>query len=209
MASPLDDVAEEFRQWLIMDTWPYEAAMWLIAGVIPREIYEGFGFHTTDFRLLHNDRGEKDEKIHQIGNLKRLWLSNPENPSRAAPAIFVKWAEEKGYAIDWLEPARREGFLLEKVASEDTQKMPPDDPDNEGVAGDNFDPADLPDELYMANVAFRAVTNGYGEQSDTFRNRLISYLKLTYPNLKNDPLQRIATVANPDKSTGRKRRSPE
>jgi hypothetical protein len=90
-----------------------------------------------------------------------------------------------------------------------TMEKRPDDPDNEGVAGDNFDPADLPDELYMANLAFRAVTNGYGEQSDTFRNRIISYLKLTYPNLKNDPLQRIATVGNPDKSTGRKRRSPE
>ena len=72
-----------------------------------------------------------------------------------------------------------------------------------------IDPSDLPDELHMANLAFRAVTNGHGKQSDTFRNRVISYLKLTYPNLKNDPLQRIATVANPDKSTGRKRRNPE
>jgi hypothetical protein len=100
-------------------------------------------------------------------------------------------------------------FLKSVDGTPSTMEKPPDDPDNEGVAGDNFDPADLPDELYMANLAFRAVTNGHGKQSDTFRNRIISYLKLNYPNLKNDPLQRIATVGNPDKSTGRKRRSPE
>jgi hypothetical protein len=90
-----DDVSEEFRQWLLMDTWPYESAMWLIGGVIPRKIYEGMGFFTTSLKLLHNDNGEKDEKIHRIGNLIRLWLSNPANPERAAPSVFLRWAAEK------------------------------------------------------------------------------------------------------------------
>lgn len=72
-----------------------------------------------------------------------------------------------------------------------------------------IDPCDLPTELDAANMAFRAVSNGYGDMSATFRNRLVSYLGTNFKNLKNDAIQRIATVANPDKSTGRKKRDSE
>ncbi len=68
-----------------------------------------------------------------------------------------------------------------------------------------FDPSDLPEELSIANIAFRAVTNGYGGTLTTVRNRLIDYVKKTYPNLSNDAVLRIATVANPDKVRGRKK----
>lgn len=117
-----DDAAEEFKQWLIMDTWPDEGAMWLMAGVIPREIYEGMGFFTTDYRLLHNDEGEKDEKLHVIGNLIRLWQSNPENPKRAKPTVFLNWAAEKNISISWLDNARSAGYLIDpkpKMANEE------------------------------------------------------------------------------------------
>ena len=67
-----------------------------------------------------------------------------------------------------------------------------------------LDPPELPEELDAANLAFRAVTNKYGDQSATFRNRLVDYLKNTFPKFKNDTVERIATVANPDKSPGRK-----
>ncbi len=73
----------------------------------------------------------------------------------------------------------------------------------------DIDPADLPIELDAANMAYRAVLNGYGNQSDTFKNRLIDYLQTTYTDLKTEAVQRIATVANPDKATGRKRLSKE
>lgn len=110
--SPHNDASEEFRQWLIMDTWSYEAAMFLLAGVIPVEIYEGMGFYTTDLKLLHNDNGEKDERIFRISVLKRLWLSNPENPERAAPSTFLQWADKKNIQVPWLESVQRFGFLL-------------------------------------------------------------------------------------------------
>jgi hypothetical protein len=67
-----------------------------------------------------------------------------------------------------------------------------------------IDPSDLPPELDAANLAFRAVTNGYGDPSATQRNRLVDYLEKHYPDFKRDQVQRIATVANPDKTTGRK-----
>jgi len=78
----------------------------------------------------------------------------------------------------------------------------------EGLEKD-VDPVDLPQELDFANVAFRAVLNGYGDQNATRRNRLIDYLKTTHPYLKTEAIERIATVANPDKARGRKKRDTE
>lgn len=72
---------------------------------------------------------------------------------------------------------------------------------------DKDDPADLPYELHAANIAFRAVTNGHGDKSATFKNRLISYLETNFADLNSEAVQRIATVANPDKTPGRKKRS--
>lgn len=69
----------------------------------------------------------------------------------------------------------------------------------------DIDPADLPDELSAANIAFRAVTNGHGQKSATFKNRLIDYLEKNFTALNNEAVQRIATVANPDKGRGRKK----
>jgi len=68
-----------------------------------------------------------------------------------------------------------------------------------------IDPSDLPPELDAANMAFRAVTQGYGDQTATPRNRLTEYLREHYPSFNQEQIGRIATVANPDKTTGRKR----
>lgn len=74
----------------------------------------------------------------------------------------------------------------------------------EAPSEEEVDPCDLPEELDAANMAFRAVLKGYGGITATRRNRTVNYLKDTYPHLKPDAIQRIATVANPDKSRGRK-----
>lgn len=68
------------------------------------------------------------------------------------------------------------------------------------------EPEDLPDELSIANIAFRAVTNGYGDELATFRNRLGAYLDKHHPDLGSGVKDRIITVANPDKAPGRKTR---
>jgi hypothetical protein len=67
-----------------------------------------------------------------------------------------------------------------------------------------IDPTDFPYELHAANIAFRAITKGHGNSAATFKNRLIDYLEKNFTDLTNEAVQRIATVANPDKSTGRK-----
>ena len=73
----------------------------------------------------------------------------------------------------------------------------------------DIDPADLPEELHAANIAFRAVTNGHGDPLATFKNRLIGYLEKNFSGLGNEAVQRIAIVANPDKTTGRKKSSTQ
>lgn len=67
----------------------------------------------------------------------------------------------------------------------------------------DLDPTDLPEELDAANMAFRAVLNGYGNPADTFRNRLVEYLNSNFHALGDTAIGRIATVANPDKARGR------
>lgn len=69
--------------------------------------------------------------------------------------------------------------------------------------GPDLDPTDLPEELDAANMAFRAVLKGYGNSADTFRNRLIEYLNSHFRALGSSAIERIATVANPDKARGR------
>lgn len=68
----------------------------------------------------------------------------------------------------------------------------------------DINPEDLPEELDLANMAYRAVSKSLGVKTGTFRNRVKDYLKQQYPHLKPEVIERIATVANPDKSRGRK-----
>ena len=71
--------------------------------------------------------------------------------------------------------------------------------DQEGI-----DPSDLPYEMQVVNIAFRAVMKGYGDPLVSFRKRLLDYLKNNFKALSKDAVERIATVANPDKKPGRK-----
>lgn len=70
---------------------------------------------------------------------------------------------------------------------------------------DDVDPSDMPEELQAANIAYRAVLKGYGRPGETFRNRLVTFLEERY-QFSEEAVKRIATVANADKSSGRKRR---
>lgn len=75
----------------------------------------------------------------------------------------------------------------------------------EQAESNDIDPTDLPVDLDAANMAYRAVSNGYGDTAETDRKRIVNYLREKYPDFAKDRINRIATVANPDKSTGRKK----
>jgi hypothetical protein len=95
--------------------------------------------------------------------------------------------------------------LESESPSESTEDQMPASQEGDRIV----DPADLPNELQAANIAFRAVSNGHGDQSSTFKNRLTVYLQENFKDLGAEAIARIATVANPDKSRGRKNRSTE
>jgi hypothetical protein len=83
-------------------------------------------------------------------------------------------------------------------------------PEPEAPSEEEVDPSDLPEELDAANMAFRAVLKGYGKPTATPRNRIVAYLNEHYKTVfRPDAIQRIATVANPDKSPGRKNLSAQ
>lgn len=71
------------------------------------------------------------------------------------------------------------------------------------------EPSNLPLELDAANVVFRAFTIQYRDSTLTPKKWLIEYLKKHYGDFKAGQIQRIATVANPDKTTGRKKNGKE
>lgn len=69
------------------------------------------------------------------------------------------------------------------------------------------EPDGMPDELWIANTAFRAVSNGYRDDLSTPKKSLEKYLSEHYPALGVSSVGRIATMANPDKTPGRKPRT--
>ena len=108
---------------------------------------------------------------------------------------IVDWLADVGFKsvcqFDLRQPIA-DGVMVEIIVSKETMKT-------------DIEPADLPEELHAANIAFRAVTNGHGDPSATFRNRLIGYLETNFLGLSDDAVKRIATVANPDKKPGRQK----
>lgn len=65
----------------------------------------------------------------------------------------------------------------------------------------------LPNELQIANAAFRAVQGGYGVATEKFKQRLIVWLEKHRPALSAEAKKRIATVANYDSTPGRTKKA--
>lgn len=128
-------------------------------------------------------------------------------------------SDENDYVCGWMSSDLREFFAQSDLDFPESEinKLQRNNPSpiaikaatTEAIGDAGIDPIDLPDEMQLAGIAYRAVINGYGDRAATFKNRLIDYLEKTYTDLKSEAVKRIATVANPDKTTGRKRRDRE
>jgi hypothetical protein len=217
------DFAEQFSG--------YDAAA-LILGFEPRdsEEFQGRINVVVDRMGLHYECALDKARIEQFAP---SWetepidtvLSQQDLPSVELLKGWQRSAErgEDGPFHVWLSDRRKplfenQEFSREKVAnwlaaigmrSRYAFKRDADEADAiEHITAD-FDPSDSPPELDAANMAFRAVIKGYGDPAATPRNRLVEYLEKNYPDFKPEQVQRIATVANPDKTTGRKRSGKE
>ena len=116
---------------------------------------------------------------------------------------FVRFA----VAMGWEIPARlAQAYATTQHSTEATERPRPtrQHPDSIDPSEQPDDPSDLPLELDAANIAFRAVSNGYGNPLEKFKSRLIAYLRENYPSFSDGAIDRISTAANTDKSPGRK-----
>ncbi|HPW29492.1 MAG TPA: hypothetical protein PLL01_08905 [Rhodoferax sp.] len=133
----------------------------------------------------------------------------------SATSMFPSDAKSAFYS--WLSNNKESGFVsqrfsrielsrwLDAIGMKSVYKFTPEHK-NQTAQEPYIDPSDLPNELHAANIAFRAVTHGYGDNNETFKNRLRDYLEKHFIDLTPEAVNRIATVANPDKTTGRKTR---
>jgi hypothetical protein len=128
--------------------------------------------------------------------------SNTENS-------FFEWLAGKHANIELQRFDRNELSLwVKKIQMKSLYRFQTDDA-GEIETKDTGDQFELPLELDTANIAFRAVFNGYGDESKTFKNRLIDYLKNYTFKFTAEAINRIATVANPHREPGRRKREPQ
>jgi hypothetical protein len=205
----------DFSHWNFAPYFSGEEAAALIVGLEPsesvndrrkaepvyRRLEQSFRYFLMWAEVVGSD-GEDHEFPDGCTSLINCAWENKDRDS-----ISIEWLESNNCDFErqvfsrqeivrWLRDIGLESVYSFELTNVDTVHLDP-----------GTDPADYPDELYAANLAFRAVTNGYGGKSDTFKNRLVSYLESTHAHLSKEAVQRIATVANADKTTGRKKSS--
>ena len=123
-----------------------------------------------------------------LGILKRKWDSGDHDPTQKhSPVYFVRWAEKRGFKIEWTEWARKHALLAE---GESAETPPYFDADSE----------DYPTLLHIAVTAWEYARKTTGQ---TPKQRILSYLSERYPLLKEASREAIATVGNWQKAGGR------
>ena len=131
----------------------------------------------------------------KIDRLRNFWLSDELSNENKTPSFFIEWALSKRFRPDWLDWAIEQGLYAEKqVATIDIALLPFD------VKSEFYPP-----ELDIALQAWQAASadKGKGKPKAKIRAWLNSCkLKINGKELSNDAKDRIATVANWDKSGG-------
>lgn len=164
--------------------------------VLKRLYHEAFKIYPEDPMEVHSNSSYELISV-KLKNLHTHWT----------------WSEEEGPFTDWLLNDHASAFQAQNFSRETLAdwldaiqlKSAYQFRQGDAHAQEAPDPGDLPDELFAANLAYRAISNGYGQHDDTPKKRILAYLNQHYPHLSKDAIERISTVANPDKRTGRKK----
>lgn len=150
-------------------------------------------------RLEEAEKWENDEtsqfkramlsaRAQLVGILKRRWESGDHDPNqRRAPAFFVRWAETRGFEVEWAAWAREHDYL---------DQEPP------AAAAPYFD-ADAEDYPRLLHVAVRAWEHAREGTGGTAKQRIAAYLLKSYPELSGGERDAIAMIGNWQKSGGR------
>ena len=109
------------------------------------------------------------------------------------------------HVFDMKDLREKTVFLLEDVQNFQLMKeLKKGDVGKSTLAAIDAPSSDYPLEMNAAMIAFNAVKNGYGTQN-SFKKNLEEYLREKFSELGVTFIDRASTIANPDKSTGRKK----
>lgn len=185
--------------YLLYGNWyPYQG--WcLLAGAAPvpiRKEVKPLDLKTVLFELTPDDYKKWIKHVElKIDRLRDFWFSDDLPEENKSPSFFIEWALSKRFRPDWLDWAIEKGLYTEKqVATINIALLPFD------VTSDTYPP-----ELAAALQAWQAASanKGKGKPKAKIREWLDSCkLKINGKELSNDAKERIATVANWDKSGG-------
>lgn len=221
---------DDLSHWDFADCFTGQEVAHLVLGIDPQ-----YPFHGEEdarvwpiLRRLRNDyrRAHSDCLFATLSKLKSTAYRNDDDMFHALGSLemgrrfdysifFDDFEEGRKEFLQWLEDKELSSFDFQHFGRQQIvewltcNKLKSVYKFNRNEQLDYIDPSELPEELAAANLAFRAVKNGYGSTSKTFKGRLEEYLRATYPGMTPTTVSNIATIANPDKSPGRKKQAEE
>jgi hypothetical protein len=123
-----------------------------------------------------------------LHHLSRRWFTADHDPeAKHSPEFFIRWAEARGFVIEWANWARERGFIeIEPIST----SPPPFDADSE----------DYPELLH---IAVRAWEHARQTEGGTPKRRIIEFVEKRYPGVSEGARDAIALIANWQKVGGR------
>ncbi len=152
-------------------------------------------------RLEEVEKWENDEtsmfkramlsaRARMVGILKKRWDSGDhDSGQRRAPSFFVRWAETRGFEIEWAAWAREHDYL---------DQEPP-------VTAAPFFDADAEDYPRLLHIGVRAWEHARQTSGGTAKQRIASFLADRYPDLSGSERDAISMIGNWQKAGGRPR----
>jgi len=131
----------------------------------------------------------------QKDRLRNFWLASDNDKERYAPSFIIEWALSKHFRPDWLDWAIERGLYIPKQLTG-------------AIAQTDFDKesSTYPKELDFALQAWRKVSTTEGKGKPKARIRTwLNNVNDSLPKekkLSKDAIERIAIVANWDKTGG-------
>lgn len=157
-------------------------------GIYDHPLLGSFGLDEAD-ELAHFKDKILRLRSSMLDILKRRWEScDQDQELRRSPGFYVRWAESRGFEIEWIEWARENKYL---------NAAPP-----EPTAAPFFD-ADAEEYPRLLHIAVRAWEHAIGASGGTAKQRITAFLNDRYPELSVSERDAIALIGNWQKTGGR------
>lgn len=127
----------------------------------------------------------RSDMLHRIS--RRWFTADHDAEAKHSPEYFVRWAEARGFNIEWAEWAREHRLIDQEIPA----TQPP-----------YFD-ADSEDYPELLHIAVRAWEHARGSASATPKKAIVEFVAQRYPHVSEGARDAIALVANWKKTGGR------